>query len=87
MTETKKFATLLLTNISTTMELIKTPSFNAMENLADVLSQNNKNFSFDQIYQKTGKYLVSSGSKKFVELYNDVAKNKNYTKAFTTLNL
>jgi hypothetical protein len=69
------------------MELIKTPSFNAMENLADVLSQNNKNFPFEQIYNKLGKYLVSSGSKKFVELYNDVAKNKNYTKAFTTLNL
>jgi hypothetical protein len=69
------------------MELIKTPSFNAMENLSDVLSKNNKNFSFDQIYNKVGKYLVSSGSKKFVELYNDVAKNKNYTKAFTTLNL
>jgi hypothetical protein len=69
------------------MELIKTPSFSAMENLADVLSQNNKNFSFEHIYQKTGKYLVSSGSKKFVELYNDVAKNKNYKNAFTTLNL
>jgi hypothetical protein len=69
------------------MELIKTPSFNAMENLADVLSQNNKNFPFEQIYNKLGKYLLSSGSKKFVELYNDVAKNKNYTKAFTTLNL
>ena len=69
------------------MELIKTPSFNAMENLSDVLSKNNKNFSFDQIYNKVGKYLVSSGSKKFVELYNDVAKNKNYKQAFITLNL
>ena len=68
------------------MELIKTPSFNAMENLADVLSQNNKNFPFEQIYNKLGKYLVSSGSKKFVELYNDVAKNKNYNQAITTLN-
>ena len=69
------------------MELIKTPSFNAMENLADVLSQNNKNFPFEQIYNKLGKYLVSSGSKKFVELYNDVAKDKNYKKAFTILKL
>ena len=69
------------------MELIKTPSFNAMENLADVLSQNNKNFPIEQIYNKLGKYLVSSGSKKFVELYNDVAKDKNYKKAFTILKL
>jgi hypothetical protein len=69
------------------METIKTPSFNAMENLSDVLSKNNKNFSFEQIYNKVGKFLLNSGSKKFVELYNDVAKNKNYAKAFTTLNL
>jgi hypothetical protein len=69
------------------METIKTPSFNAMENLSDVLSKNNKNFSFDQIYNKVGKFLLNSGSKKFVELYNDVAKNKNYAKAITTLNL
>jgi hypothetical protein len=87
MTEIKNFVILQLINISTTMELIKTPSFNAMENLADVLSQNNKNFSSDYIYQKLGKYLVSSGSKNFVELYNDVAKNKNYKQAFITLNL
>jgi hypothetical protein len=69
------------------MELIKTSSFNAMDNLSDVLSKNNKTYTFEQVHNKLGKYLVSSGSKKFVELYNDVAKNKNYTKAFTTLNL
>jgi hypothetical protein len=69
------------------MEIIKTPSFNAMDNLSDVLSQNNKNFTFEEIHKKLGTYLLLSGSKNFVELYNDVAKNKNYTKAFTTLNL
>ena len=69
------------------MELIKTPSFNAMENLSDILAKNTKNHSFEQIYQKSGKYLVKYGSKKFVELYNDVAKNKNYAQAITTLNL
>lgn len=69
------------------MELIKTPSFNAMEKLSDVLAKNNKTYSFEHIYQKVGRYLVNSGSKKFVELYNDVAKNKNYNKAISTLNL
>ena len=81
------FAIIQLTNILTTMEIIKTPSFNAMDNLSDVLSQNNKNFTFEEIHKKLGTYLLLSGSKNFVELYNDVAKNKNYTKAFTTLNL
>lgn len=69
------------------MELIKTSSFNAIDNLSEVLSQNNKDFNFEQIHKKLGTYLLLSGSKKFVELYNDVAKNKNYKKAFTTLNL
>jgi hypothetical protein len=69
------------------MELIKTPSFNAMDNLSDILAKNIKGFSSEQIHQKLGTYLLLSGSKKFVELYNDVAKNKNYTKAFTALNL
>lgn len=69
------------------MELIKTPSFNAMDNLGEVLSQNNKDFTSEQIRKKLGTYLLLSGSKKFVELYNDVAKNKNYKQAYTTLNL
>lgn len=69
------------------MEQIKTPSFNAMDNLSDVLAKNNKNYSFEVIYQKIGQYLLKSGSKKFVELYNDVAVNKNYKQAFATLKL
>ena len=69
------------------MELIKTPSFNAMDNLSEVLSKNNKNITVEQLNKKVADYLVKSGSKKFVELYNDVAKNKNYKQAYTTLNL
>jgi hypothetical protein len=69
------------------MELIKTPSFNAMDNLSEVLSKNNKNITVEQLHKKVADYLVKSGSKKFVELYNDVAKNKNYKQAYTTLNL
>ena len=69
------------------MELIKTPSFNAMDNLSEVLSKNNQNITVEQLHKKVADYLVKSGSKKFVELYNDVAKNKNYKQAFTILKL
>jgi hypothetical protein len=69
------------------MELIKTPSFNAMDNLSEVLSKNNQNITVEQLHKKVADYLVKSGSKKFVELYNDVAKNKNCKQAYTTLNL
>jgi len=69
------------------MELIKTPSFSAMDKLAETLAEKNKQFTYDQIHQMLGHFLLDYGSKKFVELYNDVAKNKDFTKAFTTLNL
>ena len=69
------------------MELIKTPTFSAMDKLAETLAKKNKSFTYDQIHQKLGHFLLDSGSKKFVELYNDVAKNKDCTKAFVTLNL
>lgn len=69
------------------MELIKTPSFVAIDSLSEELSKNNKNITVEQLHKKVADYLVKSGSKKFVELYNDVAKNKNYKQAFTTLNL
>jgi len=58
-----------------------------MDNLSEVLSKNNKNITVEQLHKKVADYLVKSGSKKFVELYNDVAKNKNYKQAYTTLNL
>lgn len=69
------------------MELIKTPSFIAIDNLSEELSKNNQNITVEQLHKKVADYLVKSGSKKFVELYNDVAKNKNYKQAYTTLNL
>ena len=69
------------------MELLKTPSFVAIDSLSEELSKNNKNITVEQLHKKVADYLVKSGSKKFVELYNDVAKNKNYKQAFTTLNL
>lgn len=69
------------------MELIKTPSFSAIDNLSEVLSEKNKNYTIEQLNKKVADYLLKSGSKKFVELYNDVAKNKNYKDAHTLLNL
>lgn len=59
----------------------------AMENLSEMLFPKTKNITLEQLHKKVADYLVNFGSKKFVELYNDVAKNKNYKQAFTTLNL
>jgi hypothetical protein len=69
------------------MELIKTSSFSAIDNLSEVLSKNNKNINVEDLNKKLSVYLIKSGSKKFIELYNDVAKNKNYKEALTIINL
>jgi hypothetical protein len=69
------------------MELIKSLTIGAMEDLSVSLSEVNTKIDVEKIRKKVADYLIDNGSKNFVELYNDVAKNKNYKKAFTTLNL
>ena len=69
------------------MELIKSLTIGAMEDLSVSLSEVNTKIDVEKIRKNVADYLIDYGSKKFVELYNDVSKNKNYAKAFTTLNL
>jgi hypothetical protein len=69
------------------MELIKSLTIGAMEDLSVSLSEVDTKMDVEKIRKSVADYLINYGSKKFVELYNDVAKNKNYTKAFSTLNL
>ena len=69
------------------MELIKSLTIGAMEDLSVSLSEVNTKIDVEKIRKNVADYLIDYGSKKFVELYNDVAKNKNYTKAFELLKL
>lgn len=69
------------------MDTIKSLTLGAMEDLSVSLYENNNKIDVDNIRSKVVDYLVKNGNKKFVELYNDVAKNKNYKKAITTLKL
>ncbi len=69
------------------MEIIKSLTIDAMEDLSLTLSVINTKIDIEKIRKNVANYLINNGSKKFVELYNDVAKDKNYKKAFTTLNL
>ena len=69
------------------MNLIKSLTIDAMEDLSVTLSETNTKFDIEKIRKNVADYLIDYGSKKFVELYNDVAKNKNYKQAFITLNL
>lgn len=69
------------------MKIIKAPSFEAMDNFAEVLFQKTQKSTFEQVRTKIANYLVDAGSKKFVELYNEVATNKDYFKALETLKI
>ena len=69
------------------MKLIKTLTIGAMEDLSVSLSEVNTKIDVEKIRKSVADYLIDYGSKNFVELYNDVAKNKNYKNAFTTLKL
>lgn len=69
------------------MELIKTPSFEAMGNFSEVLFQKTNKTTLEQVHKKVANYLVVAGSKKFVELYNEVATKKDYYKALETLKI
>ena len=69
------------------MNLIKSLTIDAMEDLSVTLSETNTKIDIEKIRKNVADYLIDYGSKKFVELYNDVAKNKNYKQAFITLNL
>lgn len=69
------------------MDTIKSLTLGAMEDLSVSLFESNKKNDINRIRKKVASYLVDNGNKKFVELYNDVAKNKNYKQAFIALNL
>ena len=69
------------------MNLIKSLTIDAMEDLSVTLSETNTKIDIEKIRKNVANYLINNGSKKFVELYNDVAIDKNYKKAFTILKL
>lgn len=69
------------------MEKIKTPSFNALDNLADLLHQKVSNMDYEQVRRKVANYLVDEGSQKFVDLYNEAIVAKDHKEILQKLNL
>lgn len=69
------------------MEKIKTPSFNALDNLADLLHQKVSNMDYEQVRRKVANYLVDEGSQKFVDLYNEAIVAKDYKEILQKLKL
>jgi hypothetical protein len=65
------------------VELIKTPSFEAIDNMADLIHKDlNGKLELDVIRTNVSKVLLTDGASIFVELYNTAIATKNYV-AFT----
>ena len=69
------------------MEKIKTPSFNALDNLSDLLQKKVSNTDYEHIRKKVANYLVDEGSQKFVDLYNEAIVAKDHKDILQKLNL
>jgi hypothetical protein len=65
------------------VELIKTPSFEAIDNMADLIHKDlNGKCELELIKTNVSKVLLNDGASIFVELYNTAIASKNYV-AFT----
>lgn len=65
------------------VELIKTPSFEAIDNMADLIHKDlNGKLELEVIRTNVSKVLLTLGANNFVALYNFAITSKNYT-AFT----
>ena len=65
------------------VELIKTPSFEAIDNMADLIHKDIKGkCELDVIRTNVSKVLLNQGANNFVALYNFAITSKVYT-AFT----
>ena len=69
------------------MNTIKTPSFEAIDNLSEILFQETNKTSYEDVRRKVSTYLLKNGSSKFVIFYNELVSNKDYSKAREALKI
>jgi hypothetical protein len=62
-------------------------TFDALSEIAEILFKNQNQKTYSQIQTKVADFLVNSGEKKFVEVYNETQETKNYIKALNTFKI
>jgi hypothetical protein len=62
-------------------------TFDALSEIAEILFRNQNQKTYSQIQTKVADFLVNSGEKKFVEVYNETQETKNYIKALDTFKI
>ena len=62
-------------------------TFDALSEIEEILFRNQNEKTYSQIQTKVADFLVNSGEKKFVEVYNETQETKNYIKALDTFKI
>jgi hypothetical protein len=62
-------------------------TFDALSEIAEILFKNQNQKTYSQIQTKVADFLINSGEKKFVEVYNETQETKNYIKALNTFKI
>jgi hypothetical protein len=62
-------------------------TFDVLSQMSEYLFQNQNNVTYSEIQKKVADYLVTHGEKKFIEIFNETEKTKNYVKALDTFKI
>lgn len=65
----------------------KSVTFDVLKEMAEYLFRHQNQKKYNEIQTKVADFLVTNGKKKFLEVYNEIQKTKDYIKALDTFKI
>ena len=65
----------------------KAVTFDVLKEMAEYLFRHQNQKKYNEIQTKVADFLVTNGKKKFLEVYNEIKKTKDYIKALDTFKI
>jgi heterodisulfide reductase subunit C len=65
----------------------KAVTFDVLKEMAEYLFRHQNQKKYHEIQTKVADFLVTNGEKKFLEVYNEIQKTKDYIKALDTFKI
>jgi len=65
----------------------KAVTFDVLKEMAEYLFRHQNQKKYNEIQTKVADFLVTNGKKKFLEVYNEIQKTKDYIKALDTFKI
>jgi|APGre2960657404_1045060.scaffolds.fasta_scaffold421622_2 heterodisulfide reductase subunit C len=65
----------------------KAVTFDVLKEMAEYLFRHQNQKKYNEIQTKVADFLVTNGEKKFLEVYNEIQKTKDYIKALDTFKI